>query len=787
MKKIHSVVLFMTMATLSSTAGTISKDAAQQLAAEFLASRQPKVELAPGVQTESSQLTLDGEVSGAYLFNNGTDGGFVIVSDNDAAAKPILGYSDKGSIDADNLPPSVRYWLGELDRELNFAASNGRHAVKESSYPSTLASISPIMQTEWGQSTPYWNECPVTVNGDTTLTCCVSTAMSQIMYVHKWPKQGKGSIKYTTSDSQFTLSRDFSQRTYDWENMINGNYSTTSYTKVQADAVARIMSDFGYATRTDYGTKVSVANEYYVIEALYKYFDYDPSMRLCLRNGYKLAEWIEMLYGELAAGRPVFYGGYTKDAEIGHAFVIDGYRDGYFHVNWGYEGYNNGYYLISVLDYRYDVMYECNQNMVIGIHPRQENTYAIPELYYSGDFNIAESSTTTSGTINITNEIGVFSADSAVITPGLKLTDSAGNITYITDDKAEKTTVANMDSSEGYNMQGLSKFPTADSIKTYTVSPAFLLNADNTWHDIRYDYGKGINDPDTLLTATVEGTNITFARKVVAKDSATIKVVKIDKPEHIYPYDTENAVRVTVAATGGDYSGYIFLCYKDENEEYNTMGYGVEVNLTEGYPITVQYFTDGKAGTYRCWFEDNNENRISEEFDLVIEKRPETDFGLVVSEPANISASTENFSFDVTITATKADFNKSVYARIYSATDSSFMESIYKRVKLTKDVPKTFTFRKTPKELEAGKTYYMTLSYVNENYGNTDMGCSFQFTVTASGVTDIDTSDEPQLQQIFNTAGILVDEQYAVKPDLSKLPRGIYIVKTPTSVSRMAR
>ncbi|MBO8445837.1 MAG: C10 family peptidase [Bacteroidetes bacterium] len=56
-----------------------------------------------------------------------------------------------------------------------------------------------------------------------------------------------------------------------------------------------------------------------------------------------------MMMTELDGGNPVFYGGSSDSG--GHAFVLDGYTDnGYFHVNWGWSGYCNGYFLLSALN-----------------------------------------------------------------------------------------------------------------------------------------------------------------------------------------------------------------------------------------------------------------------------------------------------------------------------------------------------------------------------------------------------------------------------------------------------
>ena len=57
----------------------------------------------------------------------------------------------------------------------------------------------------------------------------------------------------------------------------------------------------------------------------------------------------ETAYAELAAGRPVIYSG--SKAASAHAFICDGYDgNGMFHINWGWNGKSNGYFLLNVLN-----------------------------------------------------------------------------------------------------------------------------------------------------------------------------------------------------------------------------------------------------------------------------------------------------------------------------------------------------------------------------------------------------------------------------------------------------
>ena len=135
---------------------------------------------------------------------------------------------------------------------------------------------------------------------------------------------------------------------YDWDNMLPF-YSTAegSYTKDQANAVAKLMFHCGAAVKMGYG-EMSGAN--LTPAPLAKYFGYDADMMLDLsRSLYSLTEWTQILDNELAAGRPVFYSGSSTSG--GHQFICDGSDgQGLYHINWGWGGYQDGYFDITILN-----------------------------------------------------------------------------------------------------------------------------------------------------------------------------------------------------------------------------------------------------------------------------------------------------------------------------------------------------------------------------------------------------------------------------------------------------
>ena len=116
----------------------------------------------------------------------------------------------------------------------------------------------------------------------------------------------------------------------------------------QREAVARLMVYCGVSVRMDYTSDGSGAFSGDVPIALINYFGFDPTARQILRENYSYNEWMNAIYAELAAGRPVYYSGSSSGG--GHAFVADGYDgDGLFHINWGWGGAYNGDFALTAL------------------------------------------------------------------------------------------------------------------------------------------------------------------------------------------------------------------------------------------------------------------------------------------------------------------------------------------------------------------------------------------------------------------------------------------------------
>lgn len=306
------------------------------------------------VELAYTQYQVDQTTPAVFVFNS-TDEGFVLVSAEDDA-RAVLGYSDNGTFDANNIPENMQFWLkmyadelrrlGEEakgERRLGEEAKGERREAEEEAYPT----IAPLLgETIWGQGEPFNNMCPQ-IGNERAVTGCVATALSQIMYIHKYPTKGIGSHSYKTETEGLTVSANFGNTTYDWANMIP-NYNK-SYTSAQADAVATLMFHAGVAADMDYTVDGSGAVSSIALVGLTNYFGYDKAINVLPKDFLKEETTLQTIASDLQAGRPVYISGSTVNQE-GHAFVCDGMQsDGYLHINWGWNGMADGYFAISAL------------------------------------------------------------------------------------------------------------------------------------------------------------------------------------------------------------------------------------------------------------------------------------------------------------------------------------------------------------------------------------------------------------------------------------------------------
>lgn len=414
MKRRITLLFFTFLFLLSHTsyAKQISSDNAKYLALKTISKKTKTTGTQQLKLVYTAQATLNEKsrsqrsVNLYYVFNIGDNNGFIITSADDINV-PVIGHSDQGEYDIENLPENYREWMKSIEDGMIKRISEGVEPSdyvkrKWSEYNSstksqaTIQGVSPLLSTKWDQTRPYYNMTPV-YNSVRTYTGCVATAMAQIMKFHEHPKTIEGSVSipaYTSSTLGINIDGvTLTSNPFDWGNMTDtyNYYSGTTPTEVQENAVAKLMYYCGISVSMNYntiGTSGSGAATINAAKALMNYFNYDKDIAYKGRTGtynYTDQEWTDMIKAEINQGRALIYSG-TSPARGGHAFICDGYNDNdEFHFNWGWSGYQDGYYNINApLDFT-----EAHRAMV-NIKPN-EGGIGIAEFFVNSYSNYPES------------------------------------------------------------------------------------------------------------------------------------------------------------------------------------------------------------------------------------------------------------------------------------------------------------------------------------------------------------------------------------------------------------
>ncbi len=390
----------------------ITKDQARQKAKAFLTSsptRGMRKNMSTGI---ASRLTAIMETPFYYVFNVGINNGYVIVSGSDRT-QAILGYTDTGTIDVKNIPIPMKEWLDELSTAVAAMENRESSDMKKVSHPkassckSITKNVIPVLvQSRWNQSDPYNLDCPKYHNkknqSGICATGCVATAMAQIIGYWRWPVTTVPKIPeytFTSEDSTYTLKA-LPPTTFNWEYITNTYHNNSSTESKQA--IAQLMRYIGQSVKMSYGAS-SGAGVGNIVPAFINYFGYDPTLHFESHDGYSYQEWEDLIYSELAAGRPIMMNATTSNGGGGHEFVLDGYDgNGFYHVNWGWGGLDDGYFLLTVMSPGEQGIggsssadgYSMGQGIVVGIKPKENGAVLPEEIPHTSILNLKLDKTT---------------------------------------------------------------------------------------------------------------------------------------------------------------------------------------------------------------------------------------------------------------------------------------------------------------------------------------------------------------------------------------------------------
>jgi len=306
------------------------------------------------------------------VFNIGNNG-FIIISGNDIVL-PVLGFSFESKFITDNIPSSLNALLDNYRNQISYAVTTRQEQSDEIITEWELYSGNkfknittydtpelPLIMTKWDQGFPYNELCPEDAAGPGgyALVGCVAISVAQVMKYYNFPSSGTSSHSYNNSGYGYQ-SANFGITSYQWNNMPNEINASNN-------ALATLLYHVGVASNMHYGTDGSGADLGDAVNGLIDHFRYTASIDYIHRNDYSDLQWSIILKNEIDNARPVIYEGYDSEGG-GHAWNCDGYMGNLFHMNWGWGGSANGFFLIDHLSAG-GYFFSDYQGMVINIFP----------------------------------------------------------------------------------------------------------------------------------------------------------------------------------------------------------------------------------------------------------------------------------------------------------------------------------------------------------------------------------------------------------------------------------
>ena len=357
------VLLMCVIMSMDMAAAGIDAAGAHTRALQFLNSQQRNILSANPqqlslVHTEKSKA--DARLADYYVFNADDGSAFVIVTGDDRAAGVLA--CGNHAIDMDNVPCNMQWLLDHYSKQMDYLRAHPDVPVMAAAGQNSVV-VSPLVSCTWNQRAPFYNQCP-TSGTQHCLTGCVATAMAQVMYYWKYPAQAPALDGYTSEVNGATVDA-LPGGTFDWDNMLD--VYPTNATAQQKDAVAMLMRYCGQACHMGYGTSASGAYSDDELEGM-KTFGYNNDAVLLDRDDFTADEWAAMIEQQLAAGCPILYGGVDADKNAGHAFVVDGCGGGMYHINWGWSGSGDGYFVLDAFT-TMNLQYSSEQQMLYQVYP----------------------------------------------------------------------------------------------------------------------------------------------------------------------------------------------------------------------------------------------------------------------------------------------------------------------------------------------------------------------------------------------------------------------------------
>ncbi len=314
-----------------------------------------------------------------YVYSRGEGMGYIVVSGDDCLPE-VLGYTEQGDFDESNLPPALKDMLNGYAAAIEDAQVNGTNITANKAKrraASDRQNIAPFVKSHWHQDAPYNNICPLrSDNGARSMTGCVATAASQILYY--WRKDLPATLQSTTPTysedgySHASVTVSIPKGTPLYLDLLQDSYNGAP--AEYNEAVATFCYAVGTASRLEYSIEGGTATSGHIEDipnAFKNYFGMNGGW-VAYRTAYSQDAWTKLIYDELQNGRPVMYTG-VHPSNGGHAVFIHGYQASTdkFYFNFGWGGQGDGYWTTTLEDGMNG--FNEYQSALIGAFPKKWN------------------------------------------------------------------------------------------------------------------------------------------------------------------------------------------------------------------------------------------------------------------------------------------------------------------------------------------------------------------------------------------------------------------------------
>ena len=699
MRNLKTLLLLMCLTvSMASQAGPVTESQAMNIAQRFMLTHaMPSTNLkmahkAPRLGATTSQ----DKASSYYVFNNGAGRGYVIVAGDDRAPA-VLGYSDQGTFDNQDIPAAMQNLLEGYAAQIA-ALDQGMKAA-----PRLTAGrpISPMIPAAWSQNNPYNILLPYLPSGAHAYVGCVATALSQVMYYWKWPARPTQPIAAYTS--QYDDDANNVHLTYNmpalpvidfsWSAMQN-TYQTTDTASEAALAAATLCLYSAQAVQMNFKPSASGATTASIANFAATYFDYDANAHMESRSNYNTQSWSDLIYSELSAGRPVIFSGRKKSG--GHAFICDGYDgNGMYHFNWGWNGSSNGYFLLNIINPDLQGTgsasgaygYIMEQSALVGFQPNKGGSLHF-ELTATdvtlNDFKGTRESADEAFSATVSGLFNNYTADTIAVRYGWGLFQNGELV-------EELLTYYSNSLRPGYHFTHTNKvlnFGEGITSGTYRIVPMYSEISPQNWRPCP---GSDLN----YIEVTIDGNNCTFTSYGTAgTPNYTINDIAVTGNMHNgRPFYID--VNMTNNGTTNNKLLYMFA-----DGKFASAGYvGLEPGETGDIHYTYLFENAGDHTVTWSW-DDKGADPIASRV-ITINAMPAASLTatvnvLNVTDATNKVITSDKFSFDLTVTNSgTTPYDEDISATIYKNTkgnSGTSVQSINTRVQLAPGETKTLRF-----------------------------------------------------------------------------------------------